>query len=67
MTADVGERLYHQPEMKITYLFLPVYFGLFAGLVAHSVKVGLAGLIVGLFLAMLAGAREAPRRRHGSD
>jgi restriction system protein len=46
--------------MKITYLFLPVYFGLFAGLVAHSVRVGLAGLIVGLFLAIWLARERRP-------
>jgi restriction system protein len=46
--------------MKIAYLFLPVYFGLFAGFVGHSVRVALAGAAVGLFLALwLARERRA--------
>jgi restriction system protein len=49
--------------MKITYLFLPIYFGIFAGLVGHSVKVGLAGAAVGLLLALLLAAE---RRRPGN-
>jgi restriction system protein len=44
--------------MKITYLFLPVYFGVFAGLVGHSAKVGLAGAAVGLLLAVLLAAER---------
>ena len=48
--------------MKITYLFLPVYFAVFAGLVGHSVKVGLAGALVGVVLAViLAAERRRPR------
>lgn len=49
--------------MKITYLFLPVYFGLFAGLVGRSVEVGLAGAGVGLLLAVLLSAE----RRRADD
>jgi restriction system protein len=48
--------------MKITYLFLPVYFACFAGLVGHSVRVGLVGAAVGLVLAVLLAAE---RRRPG--
>ena len=47
--------------MKITYLFLPVYFGLFAGLVGHSVKVGLVGAVVGSLLAVLLSAERRPQ------
>lgn len=39
--------------MKIAYAFLPPYFGLFAGLIGHSVRVGLVGAVVGLFLAVV--------------
>jgi len=39
--------------MKIAYGFLPPYFGLFAGLIGHSVRVGLVGAVVGLFLAVV--------------
>jgi restriction system protein len=39
--------------MKIAYAFLPLYFGLFAGLIGHSVRVGLVGAVVGLFLAVV--------------
>jgi restriction system protein len=46
--------------MKITYLFLPLYFGLFAGLVGHSARTGLVGTAVGLILAVLLSAE----RRH---
>jgi restriction system protein len=46
--------------MKITYLFLPIYFGIFAGLVGHSVTVGLIGAVVG---ALLAVVLSAERRR----
>jgi restriction system protein len=44
--------------MKITYLFLPVYFGVFAGLVGHSAKVGLAGAAAGLLLTVLLAAER---------
>ncbi|WIM90022.1 restriction endonuclease [Candidatus Mycobacterium wuenschmannii] len=48
--------------MTITNLFLPVYFGIFAGLVAHSVGVGLAGAAVGLLLAVVLSAeRRRPK------
>jgi restriction system protein len=47
--------------MKIAYVFLPIYFGLFAGFVGHSVRIGLVGAVIGLFLAVLL-AREARRR-----
>jgi restriction system protein len=47
--------------MKIAYLFLPLYFALFVGFVGHSVRIGLVGAVVGLFLAMLL-SREARRR-----
>jgi restriction system protein len=49
--------------MRITYLFLPVYFGLFAGLVGHSIRTGLVGAAVGLVLAVVLSAE---RRRPGS-
>ena len=39
--------------MKIAYAFLPPYFGLFAGLIGHSARVGLVGAVVGLFLAVV--------------
>lgn len=59
LTTNVGDRLYHQREMTITYLFLPIYFGLFAGLVGHSVTVSLGGAAVGLILAVLLSAERA--------
>ena len=58
----VGDARYHQPDMKIAYLFLPVYFGLFAGFVGHSVRVGLAGAAVGLFLAVWLAREGVPPR-----
>jgi restriction system protein len=57
-TLNVGDRPYHRPEMKISYLFLPIYFGVFAGLVGHSAKVGVAGAAVGLLLALLLSAER---------
>ena len=51
--------------MKIAYVFLPLYFGLFAGFVGHSVRIGVAGAAVGLFLAVLL-SREASRRPDAS-
>jgi len=51
--------------MKIAYFFLPPYFGLFADFVGHSVRTGLLGAVVGLFLAMLL-SREASRRPDAS-
>ncbi|UMB70809.1 restriction endonuclease [Mycobacterium paraterrae] len=42
--------------MKITYLFLPVYLAVFAGLVGHSVKVGFFGAVVGAVLALVLAA-----------
>ena len=55
--------------MKIAYVFLPLYFGLFAGFVGHSVRIGLVGAAVGLLLAVLLSRRgeAAPRREHGGD
>jgi len=48
--------------MTITYLFLPVYFGLLAGLVGHRVPAGLVGAAVGLVLALvLAAEHRRPR------
>ena len=47
--------------MKITYLFLPVYFGLLAGLLGHSLSTGVVGAAVGLVLAAVLSA-EAIRR-----
>ena len=49
--------------MKITYLFLPLYFGLVAGLVGHSVRAGLVGAAVGLILAVLLSAEGNRRGR----
>ena len=46
--------------MKIAYLFLPVYFGVFAGFVGHSVRVGLAGAALGLFLAVWLARERRP-------
>jgi restriction system protein len=51
--------------MRITYLFLPLYFGLFAGLVGHSVRAGLVGAAVGLILAVLLSAEGNRRGRAG--
>ena len=59
----VGDCPYHRPEMRITYLFLPLYFGLFAGLVGHSVRAGLVGAAVGLLLAVLLSAEGNRRGR----
>ena len=54
--------------MRITFLFLPLYFGLFAGLVDHSVRTGLVGAAGGLILAVLLSAeRRHPDSKHGSD
>jgi restriction system protein len=47
--------------VKITYLFLPAYFGLLAGLLGHSLSTGVAGAAVGLVLAVVLSA-EAIRR-----
>jgi restriction system protein len=47
--------------VKITYLFLPVYFGLLAGVLGHSVWTGVAGAVVGGVLAVVLSA-EAIRR-----
>ena len=47
--------------MKIIYLFLPVYFGLLAGLLGHSLSTGVVGAAVGLVLAAVLSA-EAIRR-----
>jgi restriction system protein len=60
LTGFVGGSRYHRPDMKIAYLFLPVYFGLFAGFVGHSVQVGLAGAAVGLFLAVWLARERRP-------
>jgi restriction system protein len=62
LAVNVGDRLYDRRTMKITYLFLPIYFGVFAGLVGHSVKVGLIGAAVGALLAVLLSAER--RRPH---
>src|ERR1700746_652018 len=53
-------------SMKIAYLFLPPYFGLFAGFIGHSVKTSLLGAGVGLFFAVLVSA-EGNRRRGRAD
>jgi restriction system protein len=47
--------------MKIAYVFLPLYFGLLLGFFFHNARTGLAGAVVGLFLAMLL-SREAGKR-----
>jgi restriction system protein len=39
--------------MKIVYVFLPPYLGLLAGFIGHSVRIGLVGAAVGVFLALL--------------
>ncbi len=52
--------------MKIAYFFLPPYFGLFAGFVGHSVRTGVLGAVVGLFLAVVVAA-EGNRRRGRAD
>lgn len=44
--------------MAISYLFLPVYFGLFAGLVGHSPTIGAAGAVVGLLCAVVLSAER---------
>ena len=49
--------------MKVAYYFLPLYFGLFAGFVGHSVRTGLVGAVLGLFLAVLVSAEGSRRRR----
>jgi restriction system protein len=59
----VGDCPYHRAEMRITYLFLPLYFGLLAGLVGHSVRAGLVGAAVGLVLAVLLAAEGNRRGR----
>jgi restriction system protein len=48
--------------MKIAYLFLPIYFAVFASVVGHSARVGLAGAAAGLFLAVLLSAERARPR-----
>jgi restriction system protein len=53
-------------RMKIAYFFLPPYFGLFAGFVGHSVRTGVLGAVVGLFLAVLLSA-EGIRRTGRPD
>jgi restriction system protein len=47
--------------VKIAYVFLPLYFGIFAGLMGHSVRVGLVGAVVGVVLAVVLAGE--PRRR----
>jgi restriction system protein len=47
--------------MKFAYVFLPLYFGLLVGFFFHNARTGLAGAVVGLFLAMLL-SREAGKR-----
>jgi restriction system protein len=44
--------------MKVAYFFLPPYFGLLAGVIGHSVGIGLLGAVVGLFLAVLVSAER---------
>ena len=69
-TKLVGDCPYHRPEMRITYLFLPLYFGLFAGLVGHSVRVGLGGRSRRIDTRGVAvGRRQSARarRRDGGD
>jgi restriction system protein len=48
--------------MKIAYGFLPLYFGLLVGLFFHNARTGLAGAVVGLFLALLLSREVRPRR-----
>ena len=50
----------------MAYVFLPAYFGLFAGLVGHSVSTGLVGAAVGLFLAVPISAEGNLRRVRGN-
>jgi restriction system protein len=47
--------------VKIAYVFLPLYFGIFAGLMGHSVRVGLVGAVIGVVLAVVLAGE--PRRR----
>jgi restriction system protein len=47
--------------MKIAYVFLPLYFGLLVGFFFHNARTGLAGAVVGLFLALML-SREVRRR-----
>jgi restriction system protein len=47
--------------VKVTYLFLPVYFGLLAGVLGHRLWVAVAGAAAGLVLAVVLSA-EAIRR-----
>jgi restriction system protein len=49
--------------MKIAYVFLPPYLGIFAGFVGHSVRAGLVGAAVGLFFAVLISAEGKRRGR----
>lgn len=49
--------------MKIAYFFLPPYFGVLAGFIGHSVRTGLIGAAVGLFLAVLLSAEGNRRGR----
>jgi len=51
--------------MKIAFIFLPLYLGLVVGFVGHNVWTGLAGAVVGLFLALVL-SREPSRRRDAS-
>jgi restriction system protein len=51
--------------MKIAYVFLPLYFGLLVGFFFHNARTGLAGAVVGLFLALLL-SREVRRRPDAS-
>jgi restriction system protein len=46
--------------VKIAYVFLPPYVGLFAGFIGHSVRIGLVGAAVGLFLALLLSRERRP-------
>jgi restriction system protein len=51
--------------MKIAYVFLPLYFGLLVGFFFHNARTGLAGAVVGMFLALLL-SREVRRRPDAS-
>jgi restriction system protein len=51
--------------MKIAYVFLPLYFALCAGFIGHSIRMGLVGAAVGVFLAVLL-SREPLRRADAS-
>jgi restriction system protein len=49
--------------MKIAYVFLPLYFGLLLGFFFHNARTGIAGAVVGLFLALLLSRETGKRPR----